>query len=56
MTGDVALLPVLCVALLPAWLIVTGRPLMQIVPPRVVPPATPPPAAPPPAAPVADAP
>jgi H+/Cl- antiporter ClcA len=31
-TGDVALLPVLCVALLPAWLVVTGRPLMQIVP------------------------
>jgi H+/Cl- antiporter ClcA len=29
-TGDVALLPVLCLALLPAWLIVTGRPMMQI--------------------------
>ncbi|MFJ4500441.1 ion channel protein [Streptomyces sp. NPDC088864] len=30
LAGDTALLPVLCVALLPGWLLVTGRPLMQL--------------------------
>ncbi|MCK8677644.1 ion channel protein [Streptomyces lichenis] len=32
--SDIALLPLLCVAALPAWLLVTGRPLMQVVPGR----------------------
>ncbi|WP_229867201.1 ion channel protein [Streptomyces gelaticus] len=30
LVGDVAVLPVLCVASLPAWLLVTGRPQMQL--------------------------
>ncbi|TXS37245.1 ion channel protein [Streptomyces sp. OR43] len=30
LASDMALLPVLCVATLPAWLLVTGRPLMQL--------------------------
>jgi chloride channel protein, CIC family len=29
---DVQLLPVICIAALPAWLIVTGRPIMQVAP------------------------
>ncbi|MDX6739246.1 ion channel protein [Actinocorallia sp. A-T 12471] len=31
--GSVALVPVLCVAILPAWLIATGRPEMRVTPP-----------------------
>ncbi|MBW5262731.1 chloride channel protein [Streptomyces poriferorum] len=30
LASDMALLPLLCVATLPAWLLVTGRPLMQL--------------------------
>jgi hypothetical protein len=30
LVGDLHLLPMLCVAILPAWLIVTGRPEMEI--------------------------
>ncbi|MFB8087975.1 ion channel protein [Streptomyces sp. NPDC055992] len=30
LAADTALLPILCVASLPAWLLVTGRPLMQL--------------------------
>lgn len=30
LTADTAVLPLLCVAVLPAWLLVTGRPLMQV--------------------------
>ncbi|MBW8484672.1 ion channel protein [Actinomadura sp. PM05-2] len=30
LSGDLALLPVLCVTILPAWLLATGRPEMQI--------------------------
>jgi H+/Cl- antiporter ClcA len=29
---DTQLLPVICIAALPAWLIVTGRPIMQVAP------------------------
>lgn len=30
LVSDLAVLPVLCVAVLPAWLLVTGRPQMQL--------------------------
>jgi len=29
---DTQLLPVICIAALPAWLVVTGRPIMQVPP------------------------
>ncbi|PRH80536.1 ion channel protein [Streptomyces solincola] len=31
-SSDIAMLPLLCLAVLPAWLLVTGRPLMQLRP------------------------
>jgi H+/Cl- antiporter ClcA len=33
MVGEAQLMPILCIAILPAWLVVTGRPEMVITPP-----------------------
>jgi hypothetical protein len=32
MVGEAQVLPILCIAILPAWLVVTGRPEMVIKP------------------------
>ncbi len=36
--GGTALLPMLCLALLPTWLLVTGRPEMELPKPAAAPP------------------
>ncbi|MBM7832576.1 H+/Cl- antiporter ClcA [Agromyces cerinus] len=44
--GDITILPMLCVIVLPAWLLVTGAPEFRILPPKKDPEAAPTPSAP----------